>query len=145
MFGGIWAIAVSDAHGPGAYFSGEGNKKQMKNIDPSASVTALLMASASPLLAQYALILVAAIFGALVALSRADSPKGSQAIGFMFRAVCFSVFLTGACASWLAPHVGLEVYQLISVVSFGIAVVGDGFFAAKERFIAFLQKGKTDA
>ena len=117
----------------------------MKNIDPQASLTALLMASASPLLAQYALILVAAVFGALVALSRADSPKGGQAIAFMFRAVCFSVFATGAIASWLAPHVGLEVYQLISVVSFAIAVIGDGFFVAKDRFIAYLQKGKTDA
>lgn len=114
----------------------------MRNLDPQATLTALLMASASPILGKYALIMLAAIFGSLVALSRTPQSSRWEGIKQIFRSVCFATALTSLGATVLARYLNVPAYELLSPVAFIIAVIGDQFFDLKDKLIARYVRGE---
>lgn len=114
----------------------------MRNLDPQATLTALLMASASPILGKYALIMLAAIFGALVALSRTPQSSRWEGIKQIFRSVCFATALTSLGATVLARYLNVPAYELLSPVAFIIAVIGDQWFSIKDKLVALATRGK---
>lgn len=117
----------------------------MKSIDPQATLTALLMASASPILGKYALIMLAAVFGALVALSRTPQSSRWEGIKQIFRSVCFATALASLAATILARYLDVPAYELLSPAAFLIAVIGDQWFMIKDKLIALATRGSKDA
>lgn len=129
-----------------------------ENIDPgaigaaaSASAVTIL---ASPFIQWYTLIFIVSIGGSLVSLSRADSPKGWEAIKYMFRAIVISLGLTLPCVYLLSPHTNLPVWLLILPIALFISVQGDKwlvlFDKAYDAIVASLlaiiaKKGGKDA
>lgn len=111
--------------------------------DSAAVVSAASVAAASPVFGEFAIIVLAALFGSLVALSR-DKRGGERrryhAANFIFRGVCIASFTSGAAASWLSGVSGVELYRLLAPAAFLIAVVGDDWFTVKDWVLERLAK-----
>ncbi len=117
-------------------------------LDNSAAAMALKAAVAAigPFCGEYALIVIAALGGSLVALSRAEldqSRRRSQSVTFIFRSVMIASFSTGAAASWISAvtGTGVEWYRLVAFVAFFIALVGDDWFRVKDLLISRWTRG----
>lgn len=94
------------------------------------------MAAAAPFFGELSIIVLAALFGAMVALSRrAEERRKGYAASFIFRSVCLASFTTGAAASWLSTKTGIEFYRLLWAVAFLIAFIGDDWSKIKEWLI----------
>lgn len=113
-------------------------------LDPHATLTALLMASASPLLGQYAVILLAAIFGGLVALSWVGNITKREGAWFMFRSVAFATALTSISAELLSRRFNVPAAEFLFPASFLIASVGDKWKSLRDWGIELVQRGKKD-
>lgn len=105
--------------------------------DPSTVAAAVPIVASTPFLGEFGIIVLAALFGAMVSLSRRqiERRKGYATL-FMFRAVCLASFTTGAAASWLSARTGIEFYRLLWAVAFLIAYVGDDWAKVKDWAIA---------
>lgn len=121
------------------------------DLDPYPPLFALLVSALNPLIVQFIPVLVFAVLGALVVLSKKDNTlKGIEALGFMFRAVCFSVVFAGIGAyllSGLPKMKGVPIIYLASGTSFVIAIVGDRWLElidkGWERVVSLVARGKT--
>lgn len=110
----------------------------MNGLDKPTVMTALITASAGPLLSKYAIILLAAILGAVITLSRQPSGGTWNGIKQVFRSVCFATVLTslGAVAlssviSAFTPiHIAAE--EFIFPLAFLIALIGDDWLKLKD-------------
>lgn len=110
--------------------------------DQTAVATAVIGTSAV-VVGQYALIILAALFGAFVALSREDTETRSHGAAFIFRAVSIStftsLFLAGLAYNkwpWLAQ---MPAHAVLMLVAFWVAFVGDGWFRVKDWAIERLR------
>ncbi len=116
----------------------------MKNIDPQAGITALLMAASSPLFGKYAIILIAALFGGLVALSRMKGFTKQDGALFIFRSVGFATALTSLAAYMLNNRYQIPEGDMLFPLAFCIALVGDGWFGIKDKLIELATRGKKN-
>lgn len=98
-----------------------------------AIVPAIPIATTYPIFGEIALIMLAALFGSLVALSRhTPRPTRVEAALFIFRGVAFASFCAGVAAAALSDRFGLDYYRALSLVSFFIAFIGDDWAKIKE-------------
>lgn len=101
----------------------------------AAAATALPVVAAYPVLGEYMVIVLGALFGAFVALSRLPPVEGRGrwfAARFVLSGIAFASVLTGGLASWLSARTGVEFYRLLAPVAFFIAWLGDDWSRMKE-------------
>lgn len=109
--------------------------------DDSASIagpmTTMTVAAASPLLGAYATISLAATFGALWTISRADLPRGLigywLAAKMFFRAVTLAIVFSSLAAHYVSSWLDHPVHDFLGPVSFFIAWVGDRWIDFRDR------------
>ncbi len=92
-----------------------------------ASVVALLIAAMGPIAGQYSLIVMAALAGAMWPLSTMPHATKRQGAFFLLRIVSTAILCTGTIAWLLAEHFNLPAYESMSVASFGIGALGNGW------------------
>lgn len=91
------------------------------------SITALAIAVLGPLAGPYALIIFAALAGALWPLSTMATVTRAQGAAFLLRVVMTSVMLTGAAAWWIESTYHVPATQSVAVLSFVIGAMGNGW------------------
>ncbi|MFA5186973.1 MAG: hypothetical protein WC551_10875 [Patescibacteria group bacterium] len=120
----------------------------IEKTDHTALATAATMAAASPLLGDFAVIAVAAVFGAFVAASRLVEPSRLATAWFIFRSVSITTFSAGAAAQalgseWFAQKTGMTFghsVEILAFIAFWIAVIGDGWFKLKDRLLSRIER-----
>lgn len=98
--------------------------------EPSSStlsITALAIALLGPMAGPYALIVFAALAGALWPLSTMPTVTRAQGASFLLRVVASSVVLTGTAAYWMESRYQVPAVQSFAVVSFLIGAMGNGW------------------
>jgi hypothetical protein len=107
----------------------------------SASALVLLIALLGPLAGQYALIVMAALAGALWPLSTMEGLNRKTGGFFLARIVTAACVLTGSTAWWLESRYQLPATQGMAVVAFFIGAMGNGWrpvLAAAGNALAYL-------
>jgi hypothetical protein len=91
-----------------------------------AASAAAAVALVAPALGEYAVILFAALAGALWPLSGRDGITRTDGALLVLRLVCTSVALTGALAWWVHRQwPDLPTTVILAPLSFGVAALGD--------------------
>ena len=91
------------------------------------SIAALAIAMLGPLAGPYALILFAALAGALWPLSAAATATRIEGTWLVLRCTLTSVILTGGAASYLHSAYGLQITETIAPVAFVFGALGNGW------------------
>lgn len=107
----------------------------MPKADETTAIASAVIATSAPLTGQYAGIVIAALFGALVALSRVQQPTRMNSALFIFRSVVIASFMTGIASRIVAHYAGVQAAELTIPLAFLIAFVGDGWFRIKDAAI----------
>lgn len=105
-------------------------------IDTQSAVAAAGITATSSVFGAYAPIVVAAVFGALIALSRSQLPSWQQAVLFLFRAVSIAAGTTMLAVKALVAATAYDASDLVIPVAGLIALVGDDWFRLKDAAIA---------
>ncbi len=92
-----------------------------------ASVVALVIASLGPVAGPYSLIVMASLAGAMWPLSTMPHTSRTQGALFLLRIVATAVLCTGSVAWVLAERFNLPIYEGMSIASFGIGALGNGW------------------
>lgn len=100
--------------------------------DEQTTAAALGSAAAAPLFGQYALIGLAAAFGALWTISRTDGLNLWGASKLFFRAVSLAMVFTGIIAHYVSELVHYQIHELLSPIAFTIAWVGDRWLEVRD-------------
>lgn len=95
----------------------------------SISLTVLLIAVLGPAAGQYALIVFAALGGALWPLATMGGLGRMAGALFLLRIVATAVILSGSAAYYLETRYGLPVAHGMAVVAFLIGALGNGWGA----------------
>ena len=107
------------------------------------SITALLIALLGPLAGQYAVIVMAALAGALWPLSTMDMPSRRAGAAFLFRIVAAAVLLSGSAAYYLEQNYQFPAVHGMAVAAFLIGAMGNGwspiFKAIRESLSVFIR------
>ena len=107
------------------------------------SITALLIALLGPMAGQYAVIVMAALAGALWPLSTMVLPSRRAGAAFLFRIVFSAVFLSGSAAWYLETKYALPAVHGMAVVAFLIGAMGNGwspvFKALRDGMASFVR------
>jgi hypothetical protein len=109
----------------------------------SVSLTALLIALLGPLAGQYAVIVMAALAGALWPLSTMDLKSRRSGAFFLFRIVSAAVLLSTSAAWFLEEKYQLPAIHGMAVAAFLIGAMGNGwspvFRAMRDGLSAFFR------
>lgn len=108
--------------------------------DETTAVATAVIAASAPFTGEYAGVVIAALFGALVALSRAKQASRAHSALFIFRSVAIASFITAIPAKVAASYVGVQAAELMIPVAFIIAVIGDDWFRLKDSAIGAANK-----
>jgi hypothetical protein len=109
--------------------------------DPQkTAIAAGIIGASSTVAGQYALIVLAALFGAFVALSRESKLGTINGASFIFRAVSISTFTAMLASTYLATKVDVPINTLLLPVAFLIAFVGDGWFKIRDWLVQKARK-----
>lgn len=107
------------------------------------SITALLIALLGPLAGQYAVIVMAALAGALWPLSTMEMPTRRAGAAFLFRIVSAAVLLSGSGAWYLEQNYQFPAVHGMAVAAFFIGAMGNGwspvFLAMRDGISAFVR------
>lgn len=98
--------------------------------EPSAtslSITALAIAVLGPMAGPYALIVFAALAGALWPLSTMPTVTRAQGAAFLLRVVLGAVVLTSSAAYLIEHLYQVPAIESFALVAFGIGAVGNGW------------------
>lgn len=93
--------------------------------EPHHSATAVLVAAASTFFGTYAVIIFAALAGALWPLSGAKTATRTDGALLLLRLVLTAAALTGFVAWAVEKNLGLPASEAMAPVAFVIAAVGD--------------------
>lgn len=108
-----------------------------RTAEVAASIAAGTVVVTAPVLGDYAVIVLFAIFGAFVNVSRqlvpGDSPK--LAIFAMARGVLISATFTWLASLWFSGRMSMPLALLLAPVAFAIAFIGDDWFRLKDLAI----------
>lgn len=116
----------------------------MAALSPDAVATSTALTVASPIAGDYAIIVIAAVLGASVALSRVDTTKNRRKWDgalYIFRSVAISVAFTGLAAGLLSKWLNHDIAQLLFPVAFFIARLGDDGLSMLIRLLAKRAEG----
>lgn len=94
-----------------------------------AGLVAIAIALFGPLAGQYAVIVLAALAGALWTLSEAKTRCVGSAM-LLVRLILTALVLAGAATWWLESHYDLPAHQILAPVAFLIAAIGDRWRSA---------------
>lgn len=108
--------------------------------DETTAIASAVIAASAPFTGQYAGIVIAALFGALVALSRVKQPTRANSALFIFRAVVIASFTTGIVSRVVAHYAGVEAIELTIPLAFLIAFIGDDWFRLKDSAVVAARK-----
>lgn len=107
------------------------------------SITALLIALLGPLAGQYAVIVMAALAGALWPLSTMEIQTRRAGAAFLFRIVSAAVLLSGSGAWYLEQNYQFPAVHGMAVAAFLIGAMGNGwtpiFRAMRDGLSAFMR------
>jgi hypothetical protein len=98
--------------------------------EPSASslsITALAIAVMGPAAGPYALIVFAALAGALWPLSTMPTATRAQGAAFLLRVVSGAVVVTASVAYGIERLYSVPVVESLALVAFGIGAMGNGW------------------
>lgn len=107
---------------------------------PAEASAAAIVVGSTPFIGQTASIVIVALFGAFVAVSRSKSVSMVETAKQVARAVAFSVFLTVSAAKLAANYLPLESADLVIPLAFLIALVGDDWFKVKGWAMGWLSR-----
>jgi hypothetical protein len=93
----------------------------------SLSITALAIAMLGPLAGPYALIVFAALAGALWPLSTMPTVTRAQGAAFLLRVVAGAVVMTGSAAYLIESYYKVPAVESFALVAFGIGAMGNGW------------------
>lgn len=93
----------------------------------SLSITALAIAVLGPMAGPYALIVFAALAGALWPLSTMPTVTRAQGAAFLLRVVAGAVVLTSFAAYWIESTYKVPAVESVALVAFFIGAVGNGW------------------
>lgn len=93
--------------------------------EPQANTAAVVVALISPFFGQYAIVLFAALAGALWPLSAASTSTRRDGALLLLRLVATSAALTGFVAWMLEQRLGFPASKAMAPVAFLISAVGD--------------------
>jgi hypothetical protein len=93
----------------------------------SISITALAIAVLGPMMGPYALIVFAALAGALWPLSTMPTVTRMQGAAFLVRVVALAVVLTGTAAYWIETKYKVPAVESVALVAFCIGAMGNGW------------------
>lgn len=108
--------------------------------DPTIVLAAGAVTSLSPFFGNYSMIILAALFGGFVALSKEERTTREASAMFLFRAVTISTVMTALAASYVADKTGQPISSLMIPVAFSLAMVGDGWFKVRDWLLAKAKK-----
>jgi hypothetical protein len=91
------------------------------------SITSMAIAVLGPMFGPYALIVFAALAGALWPLSTMPTVTRAQGAAFLVRVVAGAVVLTGSAAYWIESTYQVPAVESVSLVAFLIGAVGNGW------------------
>lgn len=107
------------------------------------SLTALFIALLGPLAGQYAVIVMAALAGALWPLSTMEMPTRRAGAAFLFRIVSAAVLLSGSGSWYLEQNYQVPAVHGMAVAAFFIGAMGNGwtpvFRAMRDGISAFIR------
>lgn len=113
------------------------------------SITALLIALIGPLAGQYAVIVMAALAGALWPLSTMELESRKSGAAFLARIVFSAVFLSGSAAWYLETSYAIPAAHGMAVVAFLIGAMGNGwspvFRAMRDAILAVVRVAGNSA
>lgn len=95
--------------------------------EPQANIAAVVVAIVSPFFGQYAIVLFAALAGALWPLSAASTSTRRDGALLLLRLVATSAALTGFVAWMLEQRLGFPASKAVAPVAFLIAWFGDAW------------------
>lgn len=98
--------------------------------EPSAtslSITALAIAVLGPMAGPYALIVFAALAGALWPLSTMNTVTRAQGAAFLLRVVAGAVVVTGSVAYWIEHAYKVPAIESVALVAFFFGAMGNGW------------------
>jgi len=108
--------------------------------DETTAIASAVIAASAPFAGQYAGIVIAALFGSLVALSRARRESRATSALFIFRCVTIATFMTGIVSRFISSYVGIEAAELTAPLAFLIAIIGDDWFKLKDAALTSARK-----
>ncbi len=91
------------------------------------SLVAISIALLGPMAGPYALIVFAALAGALWPLSAATTPSKATGAWLLLRCTLTAIMLTGVLATLVQTHWGIPAKEALSVVAFFIGALGNGW------------------
>lgn len=107
---------------------------------PAETSAAAVVIGSTPFIGQTASIVIVALFGAFVAVSRAKNESMLETAKQVARAVAFSVFLTVSAAKLASNYLPLESSDLVIPLAFLIALVGDDWFKVKGWALSWISR-----
>ena len=103
--------------------------------DQTSGIVAASIAAAHPVFGDYGPIVVGAVFGSLMALSRMKSTTRPEAAWFILLNVGLASIFTGVVAKWVATLTTLPAGELLAPVACLIAWIGNDWHRIKDWFI----------
>ena len=113
----------------------------MQTTAPEAAAAGVV-AITLPFAGQTTSIIIVALFGAAVAMSRGKQGSLLDSAKMMFRAVAFSVFFTMLAVKVASTYLPVESGDLVIPIAFLIAFVGDDWFRLKEWALRWVTRKK---
>lgn len=110
--------------------------------DPTTALAAGTVTSLSPLLGDYAIIMLGAVAGALCALSNLEL-RGWKWFWYFFRAVVTSTMTASFAAIYIGNLINHPVQVLLMPVSFIIAYMADQWPKLKDYLVERFTRQKT--
>lgn len=106
----------------------------------AATAAAGAVVASAPMLGDYAVIILFAVFGAFVNVSRQRVPGDAPvlAIVAMARGVLISATFSWLASMWLSGHVSMPLAWLLAPVAFLLAFVGDDWFRLKDLALEWI-------
>jgi len=122
--------------------------KPPSEVETVQNIAAAAVLASAPVLGDYVVIVMFAIFGAFVSVSRRVDIVNAPIHGAitMTRAVLISATFSWLAAIWLAARIDLPAVYILAPVAFGIAFVGDDWFRIKDIALDWLAaRAKRDS
>lgn len=113
-----------------------------RTAELAASVAAGAVVAASPVIGDYVVIVLAAIGGAFVNVSksRTDDESPLKALITMLRGVVISATFAWLASHWMASRIDLPFTLILAPTAFLIAFVGDDWFRLRELALEWVAR-----
>lgn len=114
--------------------------KPPSEIETAQNIAAAAVLASAPVLGDYVVIVLFALFGAFVNVSRRNDIMDAPMAGLitMARAVLISATFSWLATMWLATRIDIPAVYILAPVAFAIAFIGDDWFRIKDVALDWL-------